>query len=110
MNLLGIIAAYRDQHQVITDDPQQVLGPYPNPARPGTPPIGTRPTPCSPRAASRPSTRLLVRGSPTRSAHRSPPTSTAPCPTASAATSPPPSPPGPDRPGSATPANPTNTP
>ncbi|MEV6987512.1 MobF family relaxase [Sphaerisporangium sp. NPDC051017] len=31
---LGIIAAYRDQQKVITDDPRQILGPYPGPGRP----------------------------------------------------------------------------
>ncbi|HZS20421.1 MAG TPA: hypothetical protein VFA63_05465, partial [Pseudonocardiaceae bacterium] len=32
---IGVIAAYRDQHQITTDDPRQVLGPYPEPGRAG---------------------------------------------------------------------------
>ena len=32
---IGTIAAYRDQHQVTTDDPQQILGPYPEPGKAG---------------------------------------------------------------------------
>jgi hypothetical protein len=32
---VGVIAAYRDQHQITTDDPHQVLGPYPEPGRAG---------------------------------------------------------------------------
>ncbi|MET8139902.1 MobF family relaxase [Sphaerisporangium sp. NPDC005288] len=31
---VGIVAAYRDQHQVTTDDPHQILGPYPGPGSP----------------------------------------------------------------------------
>ncbi|WP_424534238.1 MobF family relaxase [Sphaerisporangium viridialbum] len=31
---VGIIAAYRDQQKVTTGDPQQILGPYPEPGRP----------------------------------------------------------------------------
>jgi len=32
---LGIISAYRDQHQITSDDPHQVLGPYPEPGHAG---------------------------------------------------------------------------
>lgn len=32
---VAIIAAYRDQHQVTTDDPRQVLAPYPEPGHAG---------------------------------------------------------------------------
>jgi hypothetical protein len=32
---IGIIAAYRDQHQIITDDPRQILGPYAEPGHAG---------------------------------------------------------------------------
>jgi len=32
---IGIIAAYRDQHKITTDDPRQVLGPYPETSRAG---------------------------------------------------------------------------
>lgn len=32
---VAIIAAYRDQHQVTTNDPRQVLGPYPEPGHAG---------------------------------------------------------------------------
>jgi len=32
---IGVIAAYRDQQQVTTDDPRQVLGPYPEPGKAG---------------------------------------------------------------------------
>ncbi|MFG1879514.1 MobF family relaxase [Sphaerisporangium sp. NPDC049003] len=31
---VGIIAAYRDQQKVLTNDPRQILGPYPEPGRP----------------------------------------------------------------------------
>jgi hypothetical protein len=31
----GIIAAYRDQYQITTDDPRQILGPYPEPGHAG---------------------------------------------------------------------------
>ncbi|MEV6987480.1 MobF family relaxase [Sphaerisporangium sp. NPDC051017] len=31
---VGIIAAYRDQQKVVSDDPRQILGPYPEPGRP----------------------------------------------------------------------------
>ena len=32
---IGVIAAYRDQHKVTTDDPRQVLGPYAEPGHAG---------------------------------------------------------------------------
>jgi hypothetical protein len=32
---VGVIAAYRDQHQITSDDPHQVLGPYPEPGHAG---------------------------------------------------------------------------
>jgi hypothetical protein len=32
---LGVIAAYRDQYQITTDDPRQILGPYTEPGRAG---------------------------------------------------------------------------
>ena len=32
---VGVIAAYRDQHKVTTDDPRQVLGPYAETGRAG---------------------------------------------------------------------------
>jgi DNA transposition AAA+ family ATPase len=32
---VGVVAAYRDQYQVATDDPRQVLGPYPEPGHAG---------------------------------------------------------------------------
>ena len=32
---VGVIAAYRDQHKVTTDDPRQVLGPYAEPGHAG---------------------------------------------------------------------------
>ncbi|GGK81863.1 hypothetical protein Sme01_62700 [Sphaerisporangium melleum] len=31
---IGVVAAYRDQHKVTTDDPHQILGPYPGPGSP----------------------------------------------------------------------------
>lgn len=34
---VGVIAAYREQHKVTSDDPRQVLGPYAEPGR-GSPP------------------------------------------------------------------------
>jgi hypothetical protein len=35
MSHISVVAAYRDQHQVMSDNPRQVLGPYPEPGRAG---------------------------------------------------------------------------
>jgi hypothetical protein len=45
---VAIIAAYREQFEVTTDDPRQILGPTPNPAPRRTSPTGTLSSPYSP--------------------------------------------------------------
>jgi hypothetical protein len=54
---VGVIAAYRDQHKVATDDPGRFSAPTPRPAAPGTGPTGTPPNPSSPPAGSSASSR-----------------------------------------------------
>jgi hypothetical protein len=77
---VAIVATYREQFKVTTDDPGHILGPHAEPGTQLASPTGTPPNPSSPPAACPDSTPPPGQPPPTpKPGPRPPATSTAPC-------------------------------